>query len=136
MDEDDASGASVSRPRARIESTPRAATMARSIRGSADSNSAERRTSFHSRKALCRMMSLARSGSLIPASSTIRRSSPTFWMRGSETPNSSIRVRMMRSTREIPSAFASGVSVPSGSSISSARCIPPSRSSPRFRGVE
>ncbi len=126
----DSPRSSTARPMARIESTPRAATMRRSMRLSAFWTSVVGRTSLNSRNAFLVTMPFACSSSEIPASSTIKRSLPLFWMRGSFTPNSSIRVRMIRSTRSIMSAFASEVMVPSGSSTSRTRCIPPWRSRP------
>ena len=44
-------------------------------------------------------MALARAGSSMPASSTTIRSSPTFWISGSVTPNSSMRFRSTVSAR-------------------------------------
>ncbi len=113
-------------------SSPSSLTIARSMRGRARTSSSPSVTIWNSREAVRSTIALARSGSSIPASSTMIRSSPTFWMVGSRTPNSSIRFRIVVSVRSIASARSSGGRF--GLSISIARCIPPWRSSPRFRG--
>ena len=65
----------------------------RSIAGSAFSSAPVLSVILNSRKALRWTMALARAGSVMPASSTTIRLSPTFWTSGSSTPNSSIRFR-------------------------------------------
>ncbi len=82
-------------------------------------------TSWNSRYAACWTSVLARSSSWIPGSSTMIRSSPTFWISGSETPNWSTRLRMISSARSIASRCSSPVKELSVSSSSSSRCMPP-----------
>ena len=60
--------------------------MARSSLSREGPNSDVERTSLHSRYACWLMMSLARSSSRSPASSTMIRSDPLFWISGSSTP--------------------------------------------------
>ena len=87
----------------------------------------------NSRKALRCTMALARAGSVMPASSTTIRLSPTFWTSGSSTPNSSIRFRSTVSARS--RSFLGSAETCFDWSSSSARCIPPWRSSPRLSGT-
>jgi len=113
-------------------SAPIACTMARSRRGSASRISSSSRTIMNCKNAVLSTIALARTGSSMPASSTTIRSSPSLCTVGSLTPNSSIRLRIVVRVRSIASLLESSVSVPSGSSISTARYIPPRRSSPRL----
>src|SRR5690242_12368879 len=79
------------------------------------------------------MMLLARAGSFSPASSTINRHRPWTCTTGSVVPNSSIRVRTTCAARWMASA-QSGTG-PFDWSTSSARWMPPCRSSPRLIGT-
>ena len=72
-----------------------------SSRGSALSIWVVGRTSLNSRKALDWIRSIARCSSSIPGSSMTNRSAPTFWISGSATPNSSMRLRIIRSERSM-----------------------------------
>jgi len=76
---------------------------------------------------------IARSRSLTPGMSIRMRSLPAFWMMGSETPMPSMRVRTTLSARSIASPLFA--TAPFDSSMSSARCMPPDRSSPSRRGM-
>src|SRR6476661_7791231 len=75
----------------------------------------------------------ARARSSMPGSSTTMRSLPTFCTTGSDTPNSSMRLRTTFSARSIASPLF--CTTPLLSSTSSARYIPPCRSSPRLSGM-
>src|SRR5215218_8782294 len=76
---------------------------------------------------------MARSRSSMPGISTRIRSLPAFSMTVSETPSPSIRVRTTLSARSIASLLSA--TTPLVSSTSSARCIPPDRSSPFRSGT-
>jgi hypothetical protein len=104
-----------------------------SMRGRARSRACVLSVIWNWRKADFCTTCVARSGSSMPGSSTMMRSSPTFWTTGSETPNSSMRLRTTR--RALFSASLLFATVPFDSSTSSARCIPPCRSSPRLSGT-
>ena len=112
--------------------TPRPRSV-RSMAGSAFSSAPVLSVMRNSRNALRCTMDLARAGSVIPASSTTIRLSPAFCTTGSSTPNSSMRLRSTVSARS--RSFLGSADTCFDWSSSSARCIPPWRSSPRLSGT-